>query len=164
MIGVRSFLARIFAKDRRENKRRLKLLLWASLAGAIFGAIEFGEPLEDKLRIGRNWVRQHDASGDIVIIGVDEKSLDKLNKWPWPRRQHAALLTNLERLGAGKILFDLDFAAAADPEEDWAFATALAESRHKATLAIRFLIDPITVTGPTISPCRNCASTRAWRT
>jgi EAL domain-containing protein (putative c-di-GMP-specific phosphodiesterase class I)/CHASE2 domain-containing sensor protein len=139
---LKSLFSRLFAKNRREENRRLRLFFWASLAGLIFGAIEFGEPLEDELRVGRNWVRQHEASGDIVIIGIDEKSLDRLNKWPWPRRNHAALLENLNRLGARKILFDLDFAAPADAREDAIFADALARSSNKAILAIRFLIDP----------------------
>jgi EAL domain-containing protein (putative c-di-GMP-specific phosphodiesterase class I)/CHASE2 domain-containing sensor protein len=145
MGGLKSFFSRVFAKDRREDKRRLKLLLWASLAGAIFGAIEFGEPLEDKLRIGRNWVRQHEASGQIVVVGFDEKSLDRmrrLNNWPWPRRYHAELTDELNRLGAREILFDLDFSAASDPKDDQIFAEALARSNVPVTLAIRFLIDP----------------------
>jgi EAL domain-containing protein (putative c-di-GMP-specific phosphodiesterase class I)/CHASE2 domain-containing sensor protein len=132
----------MFSKNRRGDKRRLKLLVWATFAGIIFGVIEFGEPLEDTFRTARIGVRQHAASGEIVIIGIDEKSVDRLQKFPWPRSTHATLVRNLERLGARKILFDFDFSAAASPKDDALFAEALTASGDKVTLALRFLIDP----------------------
>ena len=144
MGGLKTFFSHIFRRGAQSgSQRRLKLLFWAILAGLVFGAIEFGEPLEDKLRVGRNWVREHKASGQIVIIGIDDLSLKKLAKWPWDRGTHGALVRNLDRLGARKILFDIDFSAPSDPKGDQAFSTALAGAQTRVTLAVRFLIDPI---------------------
>jgi EAL domain-containing protein (putative c-di-GMP-specific phosphodiesterase class I)/CHASE2 domain-containing sensor protein len=144
MGGIGSWLPRLFRKgDKRENSR-VRLLAWATLAGLIFGAIDFGEPLENHLRIARNWVRQHDASGDIVVIGVDERSLDRIGKWPWPRHYHGELTDNLRRLGARKIVFDLIFSARSDPKEDQAFAAALERSKGEVILPTRFMLDPVT--------------------
>jgi EAL domain-containing protein (putative c-di-GMP-specific phosphodiesterase class I)/CHASE2 domain-containing sensor protein len=133
-------------RERRESNRnaRARILLWATLAGLIFGAIEFGQPLEDMLRIGRNLARSHPASGDIVVVAIDDRSLDRVEQWPWPRRYHAQLAEKLNGLGARRILFDIDFSSRSHPQEDRAFAATLARLGQKVTLAIRFVIDPVT--------------------
>src|SRR6266852_2131005 len=46
----------------------------------------------------------------VTIVDVDEKSLAKLGQWPWPRTRIADLVTNLTRLGAVVIAFDIVFA------------------------------------------------------
>ena len=46
----------------------------------------------------------------VVIVDIDEKSLAKLGQWPWPRTRIADLVTNLDRLGAVVIAFDILFA------------------------------------------------------
>jgi adenylate cyclase len=45
----------------------------------------------------------------VTIIDIDEKSLAKLGQWPWPRTRIADLVTNLTRLGAVAIAFDVIF-------------------------------------------------------
>src|SRR6202790_3911804 len=45
-----------------------------------------------------------------AIVDIDEKSLAKLGQWPWPRTRIADLVTNLTRLGAVVIAFDVVFA------------------------------------------------------
>jgi EAL domain-containing protein (putative c-di-GMP-specific phosphodiesterase class I)/CHASE2 domain-containing sensor protein len=122
---------------------RLRTFLWATLISFIFGVIQFGQPLEDMMRIGRNRLHTHHASGDIVIVALDDHSLDKLGEWPWPRRYHAALAHDLDRLGAKQILFDIDFSSASDASDDHIFAAELARLGKKVTLAIRFVVDPI---------------------
>ena len=46
----------------------------------------------------------------VVIIDIDEKSLAKYGQWPWPRTRVADLITNLTKLGAVVIAFDIVFA------------------------------------------------------
>ena len=46
----------------------------------------------------------------VRIVNIDEKSLAKFGQWPWPRTLVADLLTNLTRLGAVVIAFDIMFA------------------------------------------------------
>jgi len=41
--------------------------------------------------------RQASAAQDIVIIGVDNQSLQELHQWPWPRAIHARLIRTLEK-------------------------------------------------------------------
>ena len=46
----------------------------------------------------------------VVIVDIDEKSLaSKLGQWPWPRTRMADLITNLTKLGARVIAFDVVF-------------------------------------------------------
>src|SRR6266436_401453 len=46
----------------------------------------------------------------VTIIDIDEKSLAKFGQWPWPRTRIADLVTDLTRLGAVVIAFDIVFA------------------------------------------------------
>jgi len=47
----------------------------------------------------------------VTIVDIDEKSLadPKLGQWPWPRTRIADIITNLTRLGAVVIAFDVVF-------------------------------------------------------
>ncbi|MGZ5873048.1 MAG: CHASE2 domain-containing protein [Bradyrhizobium sp.] len=45
----------------------------------------------------------------VTIVDIDEKSLTKLGQWPWPRTRIADLVTNLTKLGAVVIAFDVIF-------------------------------------------------------
>jgi len=45
----------------------------------------------------------------VTIVDIDDKSLEKLGQWPWPRTQIADLVTELTRLGAVVIAFDAVF-------------------------------------------------------
>src|ERR1700704_5114759 len=46
----------------------------------------------------------------VRIVNIDEQSLAKFGQWPWPRTLVADLVTNLTRLGAAAIAFDIMFA------------------------------------------------------
>jgi len=45
----------------------------------------------------------------VTIVDIDDKSLEKLGQWPWPRTRIADLVTELSRLGAVVIGFDAVF-------------------------------------------------------
>ena len=45
----------------------------------------------------------------VTIIDIDDKSLEKLGQWPWPRTRLADLVTELTNLGAVVIAFDVVF-------------------------------------------------------
>jgi adenylate cyclase len=46
----------------------------------------------------------------VVIVDIDEASLDALGQWPWPRTMIADLVTRISELGAVAIGFDIVFA------------------------------------------------------
>ena len=65
------------------------------------------------------------ASGDIVVIGIDSTSIDAIGVWPWPRRLHADLLRRLDAAQTADVVFDVDFSSPSDPASDQAFVEAL---------------------------------------
>ena len=105
-----------------------KLLLWTVLAGLIFGLIDLGELPEDYLRIARNSFHEHRASGDIVVISVDEQSLRQVGNWPWPRRYDGQMVDQLMKQGAKSVFFDINFSYPSNPADDRAFADAINRS------------------------------------
>ncbi len=50
------------------------------------------------------------AKPPVTIVDIDEASLAKFGQWPWPRTRIADMVTNLTRLGAAVIAFDVIFA------------------------------------------------------
>jgi EAL domain-containing protein (putative c-di-GMP-specific phosphodiesterase class I)/CHASE2 domain-containing sensor protein len=113
-----------------------KLLLWTAVAGLIFGLIGFGEIAEDTLRAGRNSLHWHKASGDIVLVKIDDNSLRQVGRWPWPRRRHAEVTDKLSAAGAKRIFFDIAFFGPSNPEDDRLLADSLRRS-GRVTLPIK---------------------------
>ncbi|MEZ5658906.1 MAG: CHASE2 domain-containing protein [Burkholderiaceae bacterium] len=56
--------------------------------------------------LANRW-RVVDWPSDTVLIEIDEPSLARIGRWPWPRAIHAALLETLTRAGARVIGLDL---------------------------------------------------------
>ncbi|AMK78751.1 hypothetical protein A1342_09375 [Methylomonas methanica] len=72
------------------------------------------------------------ASKDIVIIEVDQKSLQKLGRWPWPRDIHARLLETLAPTKPNAIALDFVFSEADQqhPELDARLSRALVSNKQ----------------------------------
>ncbi len=50
-------------------------------------------------------------NSNIVIAEIDEKSIDLLGRWPWPRSTFAKLTENLSSLNASVIAYDIIFSS-----------------------------------------------------
>ncbi len=61
-------------------------------------------------------------SGQVVVIDLDEGSLDEYGQWPWPRTRWAELVEKLTAMGATAIAFDIVF-----PEVDTTSIANLAD-------------------------------------
>ncbi|MEO9702393.1 CHASE2 domain-containing protein, partial [Marinobacter alexandrii] len=48
-------------------------------------------------------------SDDVVIVAIDELSLNRIGRWPWPRSVHAEIIRKLHTAGADTIVFDILF-------------------------------------------------------
>ncbi|OQW79899.1 MAG: hypothetical protein BVN35_00505 [Proteobacteria bacterium ST_bin11] len=72
------------------------------------------------------------ASKDIVIIEIDQKSLQQLGRWPWPRDIHARLLEALSPANPKAIALDFIFSEADQqhPELDARLSRALATQKQ----------------------------------
>jgi len=143
---VRSPLGRIHAQVSKRTvkgleKKPWKLLLWTAVAGLVFGLIGFGEVAEDWLRVSRNSFHEHKASGEVIVIRIDDQALRQYGNWPWPRRTQAQLVDKLTAAGADRIFYDINFSFASNPVDDKAFADALSRS-GRVTLLSRSKLGP----------------------
>lgn len=130
------------AQPARYRKPPIRLLFWAALCSVLMGVTGLGEPIEDLFRDLRSLARQHSASGQVVVVAIDDKSLERVGKWPWPRRNHAALVDNLRKAGAKEIFFDIDFSFAADARDDEILRKSLAAGDGDVILPARAVVDP----------------------
>lgn len=65
---------------------------------------------------------------DIVIVAIDQTSIDEIGQWPWTRSIHAALIDKLHNAGVAVIGYDVVFAEPSSPAEDTDLATAISGS------------------------------------
>src|SRR5690348_9706387 len=63
----------------------------ALIAAAVAAAYLFGlfEPVERALMDTRFRLVARDATGSLVVVAIDPRSLRELSSWPWPRSYHA---------------------------------------------------------------------------
>ncbi|MGV8921666.1 MAG: CHASE2 domain-containing protein, partial [Pseudomonas sp.] len=106
--------------------------LLAALALAWGG---LGEPLDQVLREARFRATDRAPSGQTLFVEIDSESMAAIGVWPWPRRVHAQVLDRLMQLGAAEVVFDVDFSATSNPEDDAAFQKALERAGGYALLA-----------------------------
>lgn len=71
----------------------------------------------------------------VVIVGIDNKSVQALGQYPLPRSVYAAALQTLEKDGALVVGFDVSFPDARDGQGDAQFARALRESAIPVVLS-----------------------------
>lgn len=131
------------AKTRPAPSRRYTTLLWLALVSLLGGFVGLGEPIEDMWHSARNLMRSRPASGDIVVIAIDDKSLQQLS-WPWPRRTYGALSDELRALGARRAFFNIDLPPSAVAADDRSVAESFARWSPKLTATTRFVFDPVT--------------------
>jgi EAL domain-containing protein (putative c-di-GMP-specific phosphodiesterase class I)/CHASE2 domain-containing sensor protein len=122
-----------------QEPKPWRLLLWVALAGLISGLIGLGEAFEDALRVSRNGLHEHNATGQVVVIKIDDASLRQYGNWPWPRGRQADLVDRLTAAGAKRIVYDINFSFASNPAEDRRFAEAIRRS-GRVTLLTRYKI------------------------
>jgi diguanylate cyclase (GGDEF)-like protein/PAS domain S-box-containing protein len=89
-------------------------------------ASEFSARLEYELADAGAQLLSHEIESDVVIIGMDARSLAELHEWPWPRRYHADLLDVLAPAAPKHLFLDIDFSSPSTPEDDRLLESALA--------------------------------------
>jgi PAS domain S-box-containing protein len=98
------------------------IILGVVAAVCLSGALDL---IEHKIMDARMRLLQRPASGEIVVVAIDGKSLQAYGYWPWPRGRHAELLDHLREAGAAEVALDIDFSAQASPHDDHLFEDAL---------------------------------------
>lgn len=65
------------------------------------------EYLAYDLRLNAGLPKHPQPSKEILIVDIDERSLQQEGRWPWPRARLADLVARLQKAGAAVIAFDM---------------------------------------------------------
>ncbi|MDD5680236.1 MAG: CHASE2 domain-containing protein, partial [Candidatus Omnitrophica bacterium] len=111
--------------------------------GLIIAAISFSGILEKyELVLLDEMFRirgEQKIKNDIVIVEIEDQSLEILGRWPWPRSYHASLLDVLNTVKPGAVAFDILFPEA-DTEGDGTLASVV-KKMGNVYLAAYFTIE-----------------------
>ncbi|HNH52854.1 MAG TPA: CHASE2 domain-containing protein, partial [Nitrosomonas sp.] len=87
--------------------------------------------------------KQFIPDDQIVIIAIDEKSLQTIGRWPWSRRIHAELIDRLRQAGRNVVALDFLMAESDDNDPEGDRLLGLAIARHGAVvLPIAPIVEP----------------------
>src|SRR3546814_8127111 len=106
----------------------LIILAAATIMGMTAAISGFGLGAERQAQMWRDTIRSRPATGKLVLVEIDARSLAALDHWPWPRSYHALAIEALGRAGAQAMGFDVEFSARSTPRQDATFAKAIRES------------------------------------
>lgn len=133
-------LRRIF----RPRDPRRKVLLWATMVALFCGITDIGQPVDMAMQIVRNEIRKQPVSGDIVIVGIDDKTIERLGTFPFSNAPQAKVLNTLSAMGAKSVHYDIYMRKTTDAAADNAMADALRNARMPVTLPVGISTDPQT--------------------
>lgn len=133
----------------RAPDARRRIAIGALLIAAVCGLIDLPLPAEDSLRAARAAVRMHQADQSVVVVTIDDRSLNALGRNEPLRSDDARFLDRLFELGAKRVYFDRAYADLTTPAEDRAFRDAL--KRHGPQVALAVLPDTPQPDGQAVS-------------
>lgn len=104
---MKSWVKRIF----RWTPLRIAAIVTAVVVAADLTEPAFLQTIEVKALDAKFHTRgEREISERVAIIAIDDKSLEELGRWPWPRWTMAELLDELRAAEAGAVGFDIVFA------------------------------------------------------
>ncbi len=106
----------------------------ALIVAVLMPLVGIGGDIELQLRNFRQDMMKKPATGEIIVVEIDAKSIGALKKWPWPRQNYAKLIDKLSASGAAQIAFDVDFSSQSINEQDQIFADAIKRSEASIIL------------------------------
>ncbi|MDH4442808.1 MAG: EAL domain-containing protein [Rhizobium sp.] len=110
---------------RRDILRQAGLLICLVAMIGLAAALDVFGPLDQRISTWRMATVSRAATGEIVLVEIDKKSLDSVGTWPWNRSIHAQLVDRLVTAEARDIFLDIDFSARSTAEADRTLAAAL---------------------------------------
>lgn len=116
------------------RRKRMKVAVFAILFGLVSGALEMPLPAEDFYRAIRAELRARPTPQDIVVIAVDDKTLNAFERNMPSRLDDSKVLDILFAAGVDRVVFDRAHADPESPEADQTFADTLARHRGKVWL------------------------------
>lgn len=125
--------------------RRARFIFWVALFASITGALDLWVPLEEYLRDQRVAMRQHPASGDVIVVGIDDRTVEAFGNGHLPRARLAELVRRLDQSGAEYVILAIHgLSRRTSPREDAALAAALWPLGDRAVVLAGWQEDPRT--------------------
>jgi len=90
----------------------------------------------------RNLMSPPAVPQNIVIVEVDEKSLEKYGRWPWSRVRQAKLIEQIMQAGPKVLAVDIFYPERESKKADAALAKTLGNARGTIVLAAGFDVEP----------------------
>lgn len=80
------------------------LILTLIFLGLAYARVDFFDALELKYYdLRMNMGRDNASSDEIVLVDIDDESIDRIGRWPWPRSKVAEGITRINQSGAKLI-------------------------------------------------------------
>ena len=117
-----------------KNKLLLALLLAIFTALVLSALFEAGFLYSIQLKISDRLYSEKPGLREIVIVKIDDESIQEIGRWPWSRRVFAEFLQKIPE--SAVIGIDVSFFEKSNPEDDELLAQAL--QGRKAILAEEF--------------------------
>lgn len=107
-------------------------LAFIGLFFVLYNTTGFGKLIELKLYDSRFDLRgPREPSKDIVILSIDNVSMEDLDTWPWPRNYHAKIVDLLKGYGAKAVSFDVIFnKLSREPQNDKLFGDSISKANN----------------------------------
>lgn len=122
----------------------MRILVISLAAVLLMGVVGILSPLDSTMQISRNKLRLHDASGSVVVVALDDRSIEDMGALPWPRARIGALAERVRAAGARRIFLDVDLSTAGKRADDRALEKALRRLGPGLLLPARVTVDPAT--------------------
>jgi CHASE2 domain-containing sensor protein len=90
----------------------------AVLVAAAAAATGLLTPVENASLDARYALRDTRPPSDVVVVGIDERSIAELGVWPFRRRLHARAVDRLHAAGVRTIVYDVQFTEPSEHPED----------------------------------------------
>ncbi len=126
----------------------LALFAFTGIGGSTRAGFLFLQNIEQRsldMRFAARGTRPHDER--IVIVGIDEKTLQNVGAFPLPRTSYAVLVNRLSAGGAGVIAFDATFPTAESNSAQQALSQLQRELGSSAPAKITARIKQLEVSG-----------------
>lgn len=131
-------------RDKNASSKPWKALVLAVALGFIAGVGQVAEPLELMVKALSSKLHLHPASGQIVLVAVDDRSIAELGPAPWNGNRLAELLNRTRLAGARSIHFDAELPGESESVGADQLEAAMRAAAGRLTLPARFSIDPAT--------------------
>lgn len=115
----------VFSPSKSYLSSVFQTFLWMSVFLLILEATGGALIINNLLERGVFAIRQRNISSDVVIVTIDDKSIEALGRWPWDRSIHTQFVELLAKSNPLFVGFDVLFTEDSKPEEDRALGLAL---------------------------------------